>query len=217
LTASFAGLALQAQIPEPKANVINNVFTCVGTPKLTFKVQPEFSYLGHVQDFEEAINSDPGGDSSKTGHWQCDSYLFADQADPASPKVFVLGIYRMNAHGWYFFDNLHERLPEDRYLEKGRFKLGDTNFRTATFTGNVFTPKQLSFLIDHDIHVPRQFTTRQVEGTVTVNSAVKVSFTYAQDIPGLNRRFLTLTSLGKEEQQKLNAFTASANSFFDAH
>jgi hypothetical protein len=118
---------------------------------------------------------------------------------------------------WYFFDDLHERLPENRYFEKGRYKLGSTNCRTATFVGEAFTQRQISLLIDHGINVPRYFTIREIEGTVTFSADVKVCITYTQDIRALNEDCSTLESLNDAQMILLSNFMRSADQFFGAH
>ncbi len=210
--AAFAGIALIAQIPEPKVTIVNNTFICAKTPKLTIKIPSDFTYLGHVQDFSQA--SDFLDDNDVT-HQQKDAYIFADNTNPDSPKVFSITFLRTVAPHWIIFDDLHERLPENRYFEKGRFKLGGTNYRTATFVGNLFTQKQLAFLIDHDIKVPRYFTIREMEGNVTFADNVKVCFTFAQDIRDLNGSCSTEDSLTDAQKTLLNDFISSANRLFD--
>jgi hypothetical protein len=214
LVAAFVGTATQAQLPEPKVTVVNNEFVCARNPKLTLKVQPCFKYLGHIQDFEEASSySNP----KKGSHKQQDSYLFADTTNPKSPIIFSISIHQLAGRRWYFFNDLHERLPENRYFEKNWLKIGDTNYRTATLIGNMFTQKEISFMVDHDIKVPRMFMTRLVEGTVTFSGNMKVSMSYAQDIIGLSDNALTPASLTEAQKNLSNSFIQAANVFFDVH
>lgn len=214
MTALLVGGVLHAKVTEPKVGVAENVLTCSSTPKFTFKVQAGFSYLGHVQEYNEVANQNVETDPNRTNHVQRDAYLFVDATKDGPPRIFCVNIIQLAQRGWAFWNNLHTFLPENRYFERGRYRFANNNLWAATYVGNGFTQKQLSFLVDHDIKAPRLFTIRQVDGTVTVGASVKVSMVYAQDIRELSDGIPTTDFLTGSRRTRLADFIDLADAFF---
>jgi hypothetical protein len=198
---------------EPVVTVVDNVFSSNKLPKLQLIINDDFEYIGHTSEDNEGRNMDPGGDKYATAKSSVNSYTFLNKNTGGSGiKVFSITILKMLKPNWYFFEDVHERLPEILYAERGHYKFGNDNYKSAVFVGNLFTDQQKQLLRKQNVTVPRLFTIKEFEKNVAMNGSVKVCITYAEDLGSLNNNDNPISMKTDAERAALAGFL---NSFED--
>ena len=165
---------------EPKVTVSGGFLVCDEAPKMAIRVDDGLAYLGHMHTKEE--NKAATGNSVCSRH--IDSYIFVNNGpDREVARFLVVSIVNFDRPGWYFFNDLKDRMAKAPVIESGDVKLANENFAWATFPGNTLRPDEYRFILGHGRSLGYgNYLIKTQERALGMKSSTKVIINYCEPL-----------------------------------